>query len=271
MDMDVKKLKVSIEGAPKIIASVSAIFYFLGFLISIIHYGKFGILAIDFLSAKYILVGGFCVWYTSFLIFGVYFAEVIKEKRELQGSKNKYSAYLPYFLTLLSFSIVFTFSLSIVSDMLNIPYDSNYTWKTIFGLPIGAGLIFIIMGVMGFINVRTAKPKDDLSVLDTKFFESSIIMFCIAAYIFVYSYFIYCEIPTAFGGGKSNKISVILKGDKDNRDLRKLLCSTDTLNNRTKEAFLISETATDFYLRLSDTSSLIILPKQATNGVVFNW
>ena len=276
MDINLEKLKINIEGAPKIIASISAVFYFLGFLISILHYGKFGILAIDFLSAKYILIGGLCVGYTSFLIFGVYSAILAKDEKafKLKGSQSKYSNSIPdiiYFSILFVFSIFFPLIVETFSYMLNITYDGNYSWKTLLVMPVEASLIFLIMSEMGFINVRTLKPKDDLSVFDTKFFKSSFIIFCMAAYIFIYSHWIYSEIPTAFGGGKSNKISLLLKDDKGNRDLRKLLCTTDSLNNRTKDVFLISETASDFYLKLPDTSSVIILPKQAANGVVYNW
>jgi hypothetical protein len=72
------KVKDLIESTAKVIASIGGVFYFLGFLISIIHYCRFGILAIDFLSSKYILTGGLCIGYTWVNAFIIYMASGVR-------------------------------------------------------------------------------------------------------------------------------------------------------------------------------------------------
>jgi hypothetical protein len=149
----------------------------------------------------------------------------------------------------------------------DMPLHNDDSWKSEVALALGGVLISVTMTLLGLVSSSGSKTLSSPRIPEFDFLTLSTASLFTVAYIFLYTYSIYSQIPQSVGGGELGKITVVLKEDKSNINVIKLLCKTDSLNSQPITAFLIMEGPTDYYLKLSD--SIITLPKSATAAVIF--
>ena len=250
------------EGAKKV-PLLLGVLYLLGFVISLIHYAKFGLLSIDFISTQYILIGTLFLLFCIVSLFIISFAKWCKVSTESWCNKHqikqaKMAGWVVYFLL----GMFLTFSVELINDLALIFYKIDIIgyggsrWAIAL---LASSLIFIPVIWGGALRIFIGSKNNESS--NKGFLYLCFVGSFIFAFVFIYTTQLYSKIPTSIGGGKEGEIVLLIKEKDCDKNFREMLCMTDSLSFRTSKLILIKETNTDYYVEIPDSVKVANVPK----------
>jgi hypothetical protein len=270
-------------------AAAGGILYFIGFIVSCLHYARYGVLAIDFVSPYYVLVGGLCFASFAISIWIDRFARVVA-RRSPAGHKWQRRHWLlkraldvigfvapifGYFAGVWGGILIVSLPLIIVAAALGEEIgfsnsDLSILWQMTLLVLLARAAIFLGTA-FAFPLKRMPFPggNDDATELILSLVGCALMLL---VYISVYALCIHNRLPASIGGGKFTHVELYLSDDKPNAEIRRLLKLPESGPARTTVLPLIRETSESYYLLTSQQpNKTLMLPRSAVSGSVITY
>jgi hypothetical protein len=283
MELHSEKLKTTIENAVKVVGLIGVLFYLTGFIITSFYYGYYKVLAIDFVSLKYMLVGGF-FYFLLLCTFGLYAFIYLGNKlgsyilkRDKIVSKIKRRIIRVLFTGTFVFmwsSLIFLFFIAIFNgDILNNAHYTVYLYFLLMVICFCGLMVSLQNNLKSTNNIEDDEDDEDLPniVIPYVVSFSSIIMFGLL--LFAYTFTVYNNIPESLGGGKFSQISFLIKDSETTRWMNIVLPLNDTISKSSHllKYNLIKESSDAYYvLGKSTPIRVIFIPKRIIQAAIIS-
>jgi len=277
--------KNPVDLAVKTFASFGGFLYVLGFLVSCLHYARYGILAIDFISPHYVLVGALCLGSFAIFLWLDHFAQLpMPERREYEGKPwlARHACIAFWFIARISIYLLgFWVGIGMVGlalVFLAIAVGDELAFDTVWSIIVAPLLLMLVARGILYLGTRVAEASWSKQLFldrEDRTESLTILLGCavlVLTYISIYTLFIHDCIPASIGGGKFGRIELFLSEHNANADLRTRLKLPQSGPARTRPLRLVRETTDNYFLLLSyDPSKVLVLPKSATDGVIITY